>query len=237
MIWLAIAFISIFAGVLSGIVGTGSSLILLPILVFAFGAKSAVPIMAIAAVLANLGRLLVWWVEIRWRPVIYYSITSIPAAAFGAMTLISMPETMGNIVLGFLFFGLIPARRFLKAYNIGRYPIHLAIAGAAIGFLTGIVASSGPLSLAVFSAFGLAKSALIASEAAASFFVYGSKISMFDQLGAVQGEIVIRGCIVGAGLIAGTFLAKHLLRRISHTKHESIIDVVLGLAGLSLVLS
>ena len=49
------------AGCLSGVIGTGSSILLLPLLVHAFGPKQAVPIMAIAAVMANLSRVLAWW--------------------------------------------------------------------------------------------------------------------------------------------------------------------------------
>jgi len=50
----------LFAGTLSGVVGTGSSIILVPILVISFGPQQAVPIMAIAALIANVS------VPIRW---------------------------------------------------------------------------------------------------------------------------------------------------------------------------
>ncbi|WP_157039138.1 hypothetical protein [Pseudovibrio sp. JE062] len=56
---LIIVLSGMFAGVLSGIVGTGSSIILLPILVAVFGTKAAIPIMAIAALIANCGRVIV----------------------------------------------------------------------------------------------------------------------------------------------------------------------------------
>ena len=46
--------VGLVAGTLSGIVGTGSSIMLMPVLVYAYGPKQAVPIMAVAAVLANL---------------------------------------------------------------------------------------------------------------------------------------------------------------------------------------
>ncbi|MDP4796440.1 MAG: sulfite exporter TauE/SafE family protein, partial [Rhodospirillales bacterium] len=71
------------AGALSGIIGTGASIILLPILVFQFGPQQAVPIMAIAAVLGNVGKALAWWREINWRAFWAYSIAGIPAAALG----------------------------------------------------------------------------------------------------------------------------------------------------------
>jgi uncharacterized membrane protein YfcA len=55
------------AGTISGIIGTGSSIMLVPVLVYAFGPKEAVPIMAVAAIMANLARVLAWWREVDWR--------------------------------------------------------------------------------------------------------------------------------------------------------------------------
>ncbi|MBW3039090.1 sulfite exporter TauE/SafE family protein, partial [Acinetobacter baumannii] len=51
MIYVALAVIGDLSGLISGVVGTGSSIILLPILSYIFGAKLAVPIMAIAAIM------------------------------------------------------------------------------------------------------------------------------------------------------------------------------------------
>src|SRR6202000_1883942 len=53
--------VGLVAGTLSGIVGTGSSIMLMPVLVYQYGPKQAVPIMAIAAGMANLSRILAWW--------------------------------------------------------------------------------------------------------------------------------------------------------------------------------
>ncbi len=46
------------AGCIGGIIGTGSSIILLPVLVYTFGPKQAVPIMAVASVMGNFARVL-----------------------------------------------------------------------------------------------------------------------------------------------------------------------------------
>jgi len=48
--------VGLVAGALSGIIGTGSSIMLLPILVFQFGPKQAVPIMAISGLMANIAK-------------------------------------------------------------------------------------------------------------------------------------------------------------------------------------
>jgi uncharacterized protein len=233
--WILVFVVGVFAGVLSGIVGTGSSMILLPILVFVFGAKAAVPMMAISALLANAGRIVVWWSEIRWRAVLWYLALAVPGAALGADTLIAIPETLGNLVLGGLLILLVPTRYVIRAHNIGSKPIHLLLAGGIIGFLTGLVASSGPLSLAAFSSFGLVKTGLIATEAAASFFVFGSKVTTFNQLGAMSSQILIDGAIVGGAVIVGTYGAKHILQRMSVSSHDRVIDVVLLIAGLAII--
>ena len=55
------------AGTLGGVVGFGASIMMLPVLIWSFGAKQAVPIMAIASLMANASRAAVWWREIDWK--------------------------------------------------------------------------------------------------------------------------------------------------------------------------
>ena len=70
--------VGLLAGTISGIVGTGSSIMLMPVLVYQYGPKQAVPIMAVAAVMANLSRILAWWREVDWRACAAYSVTGPP---------------------------------------------------------------------------------------------------------------------------------------------------------------
>jgi uncharacterized membrane protein YfcA len=82
------------AGTLSGIVGFGSSIMMMPVLVLVFGPREAVPIMAIAALMANLSRVVVWRREIDWRAAGAYAATGIPGAALGAGTLVALPPAL-----------------------------------------------------------------------------------------------------------------------------------------------
>lgn len=56
--YIFVLMVGLAAGAVSGIIGTGSSIMLLPILVFTFGPQQAVPIMAVAAVMANISKVL-----------------------------------------------------------------------------------------------------------------------------------------------------------------------------------
>jgi len=72
------------AGTVGGVVGFGTSIMLMPALVLVFGPREAVPIMAIAAIMANASRVAAWWREVDWRATAAYSATGIPAAAHWA---------------------------------------------------------------------------------------------------------------------------------------------------------
>src|SRR6185369_13278593 len=114
MDYLVVLVAGLFAGTLGGIVGTGSSLVLMPILVVMFGPRQAVPIMAIAAFIGNLGRVLAWRREIDWR--------AIPAAMVGARLLLAIPAGVAETALGVFFLSLIPARRWLarRSFRLSR---------------------------------------------------------------------------------------------------------------------
>src|ERR1700720_2387289 len=107
--------VGLIAGTVSGIVGTGSSIMLVPVLVYEFGPKEAVPIMAVAAIMANVSRIMVWWREVNWRACAAYSVTGIPAAAVGARTLLILPSRVVDIAIGLFLILMIPTRRWLTA--------------------------------------------------------------------------------------------------------------------------
>lgn len=143
MNFLFVLAVGLMAGTISGIVGTGSSIMLMPVLVYQYGPKEAVPIMAVAAVMANLSRILAWWREVDWRACAAYSVTGIPAAALGARTLLALPPQAVDISIGLFLIAMVPVRHWLARYHLKASLWQLAVGGAAIGYLTGIVVSTG----------------------------------------------------------------------------------------------
>lgn len=227
--------VGLVAGVVSGVIGTGSSIMLLPILVYTFGPKQAVPIMAVAAVMANFARVLAWWRLVDWRAFAAYSFTGIPAAALGARTLLALPSDIVNACLGIFFLFMIPARHWLRKHDFRLKLWQLAVAGAGIGYLTGLVLSTGPLSVPAFTAYGLTKGAFISTEAASSLFLYVSKLATFGELGALPPDILTKGLLVGASLMAGTFAGKVVMLKLSDDGFRLLLDALLFCSGLSLL--
>lgn len=223
------------AGTVGGIVGFGSSIMLLPALVLVFGPREAVPIMAIASLMANASRVAVWWPVIDWRAAAVYAATGIPAAALGARTLLALPVGVVEAALGLFFIAMIPLRRWLAHRHWRLQLWQLALVGAVIGFLTGIVVSTGPISTPFFLAYGLVKGAFLGTEALGSLAIYAAKLLTFRSLGALPLDLAMKGVIVGSSLVAGAFVAKRVVLALDTAKFRLLMDALLLVAGLTML--
>lgn len=223
------------AGTVGGIVGFGSSIMVMPALVLVFGPREAVPIMAIASLMANASRVMVWWRVIDWRAAAVYAATGMPAAALGARTLLALPVGQVEAALGLFFIAMIPLRRWLAHRHWRLRLWHLALVGAVIGFLTGIVVSTGPISTPFFLAHGLVKGAFLGTEALGSLAVYAAKVLTFRSLGALPLDMAVKGVIVGSSLVAGAFVAKRVVLALDAAKFRLLMDGLLLLAGLTML--
>jgi len=227
--------VGLIAGTLSGIVGFGSSIMLMPVLMIVYGPLQSVPIMAVAAIMANLSRIMVWWREVDWRACAAYSVTGIPSAALGARTLLVLPPRIVEGALGAFFILMIPVRRWLAAHDLRLNRWHLAAVGLVIGFVTGIVVSTGPITAPVFLAYGLVKGAFIATEAAGSLSVYLSKAVVFRSFGALPVDLILKGLVIGSTLMVGSFMAKRFVLRLSPDRFRLLMEALMLVSGIAML--
>jgi uncharacterized protein len=220
------------AGTIGGVVGFGTSIMLMPALVLVFGPRQAVPIMAIASIMANASRVAAWWREVDWRTTAAYSAAAMPAAALGARTLLALPTDIVEAVLGAFFIAMIPLRRWMLRQDWRLSRGQLAAVGAVIGYLTGIVVSTGPLNTPFFLMHGLVKGAYLGTEAMSSIAVYVAKVAAFRTLGALPLEAIAQGLIVGSSLVAGAFIAKRYVRQLDAERFRLLMDGLMLGAGL-----
>jgi uncharacterized protein len=235
MIWALIGLLGLIAGTIGGLIGFGSSIMLMPALVFAVGPKEAIPIMAIAGLMANLSRVAVWWREVDWKAAAVYSAAAIPASALGAITLIQLDPRSLELALGVFFLAMIPLRRWLIARGFTISLWQLALVGAGIGFLAGVVATVGPINTPFFLAYGLSKGPFVSTEALGSAMMGISKATVFRTFGALPWETASRGLLIGATVTCGSYLSKQLMHKISTDQFRGMMDVVLLAAGLLMI--
>lgn len=215
--------------------GTGSSIVLMPILVVMFGPQQAVPIMAVAALMGNLGRVIAWWDAIDWRACLAYCATAVPAAVIGARTLLAIPPGVAESALGLFFLGLIAVRRWLAYRSLKLTLVQLALLGAPLGLLTGIVVSTGPLTVPLFTFHGLERGGLLGTEAAASIGMYLGKVITFQVAGALSWIVFFQGVGVGSTLMAGSFIGKRVVLALAPAVYRLVIDGLLLVSGVVLL--
>ena len=235
MDYLLVLVAGLLAGTLGGIVGTGSSLVLMPILVVMFGPRHAVPIMAVAAIMGNLGRVLAWRRDIDWPACFAYCATAVPGAVLGARLLLAIPPGVAELALGIFFLSLIPVRRWLAKHELKLSLMHLALLGGPLGLLTGLVVSTGPLTVPLFTFYGLERGAFLGTEAAGSIGVYLAKVATFQAFGAFPLEVLVQGLMVGTTLMAGSFAGRYIVLALSPGAFRSLIDGLMLCSGLSLI--
>ncbi|HET6838306.1 MAG TPA: sulfite exporter TauE/SafE family protein, partial [Bradyrhizobium sp.] len=170
-----------------------------------------------------------------WRACVAYSLPGIPAAALGARTLLVLPSRAVDLSIGVFLIAMVPVRHWLARHDLKFSLWHLAVGGAVIGYLTGIVVSTGPLSVPLFLFYGLTRGAFLATEAASSLGLYLSKSVIFQQFGALTPEVALKGLIAGSSLMAGAFIAKRFVLRLEPEVFRLVMDAIMLAAGLSVI--
>jgi uncharacterized protein len=230
--WSLILTVGLLAGTVGGVVGFGASILLLPVLVWSFGAKEAVPLMALAALLANASRVAVWWREVDWTVNAVYCATAVPAAALGARLLVKLDVHLVEAGLGLFLLAAVPLRRWLIARGFRMTLPGMAVVGAGIGFLTGMVASTGPINTPFFLGYGLTKGAFIASEALGSAAISLTKSVVFHSFGALPTQTIWRGLLIGTSLMAGAWISKRIVERMDASQYQWVLEGMMIAAGL-----
>ena len=228
--------VGLLAGAVSGIIGTGSSIMLVPVLVWQFGPKEAVPIMAVAAIIGKSrahprvvarGRLA--------RDRRLFGPRLFRCAVLGAKTLLVLPAHAVDIAIGLFLLAMIPGRRWLASHNIKLNLWHMAIIGAVLGYITGIVVTTGPLTVPIFLMYGLVKGAFLATEAAGSLAIYVAKVLAFRGSARCRGKRSSRASSPAASLMAGTFLAKRFVMKLDAESFRYMLDGLMLVSGLAML--
>lgn len=232
---LIVCSVGLVAGVLGGVIGFGTTILLMPPLVHFYGPMQTVPIIALVAIVANFSRVVLWLREIDWRVCGVYSATAVPAVVLGANTLVQFNARLIELMLGSFLLLMIPARRWLRRQDFRPRLWHMAGVGAGIGYLTGLVASTGAINTPFFLAFGLVKGAYIGTEAASSLTLFLAKGITFHQLGVIDKRAIAQGLLIGVFVLIGSTLSKRLVLQIPEHRFLQLMEGVMLVSGLSIL--
>jgi len=232
---LVLGFLGLGAGVMGGVIGFGTTIILMPALVYFYGPIQAIPVIALVATVANLSRIFLWWSVINWKVCFVYSITAIPAVILGVNTLVTLNDRLVEITLGLFLILLIPIRRWMRQKNFYLKLWQMSLVGAGIGYLTGIVATTGAINTPFFLAFGLSKGAFLGTEAASTLSILFTKGITFHQLGFLNATAMIQGLLIGSCVLVGSIFSKKIVLALPEKKFLLLMELVMLISGASIL--
>jgi uncharacterized membrane protein YfcA len=232
MQWLMLAFAALAASTLAAVTGFGGAAVLLPVLVFGFGVRAAVPILTVAQLIGNGSR--VWFnrSELNWRVASWFALGGVPMALLGGYLFATAPLKALNRLLG-AFLLLVVLWRHLRPRQPKPFPVAaFAAIGAVASFLSALLGSVGPIMAPFFLAFGLVKGAYIGTEALSTVVMHMTKLIAYKQAAVLPSSGLMIGLALGPIMIAGSFLGKRIVDRLPERVFVTIIELVLVAAGL-----
>jgi uncharacterized membrane protein YfcA len=223
------------ASTVAAVTGFGGAVVLLPVVVAVFGVRDAIPILTVAQLLGNAGRVVTNRREVAWPVVGWYSAGAVPAALVGGVLFAQAPlaaltRLLGVFLLVMVAFWYFRRDRFPRLSRRGFAPL-----GAASSFLSALVGSSGPVTAPFFVAHGLVKGAYIGTEALAAVVTHTTKLIAYGNTATLSLQSALAGAGLGVVMISGSVVGKKLLDRVSEKVFVLLVQCTLVLAGLVLL--
>lgn len=219
------------ASTVAAIAGTGGGIILLPVLVATLGVRDAVPVYTLAQFIGNLSRVGFNRREVRVRIVGWFALGAVPMAVAGAMLFTrTSDQTLMRLLGAFLLVSVI-WRRLRQRQN--GFPVRrFILIGGIFAFISALVGSAGPFLAPFFLSFGLTRGAYIGTEALATAIMHLTKIGTYGLGGAITTQAVVLGLSLGPVMIAGSWLGKQIVDRVSERCFIAVVDTALIAFGL-----
>lgn len=230
--WVVLIVGALAGSVIGGVAGFGAGIIMLPLVAWAVGFRSAVPVLTVTMLLGNLAR--IWWSrgEIDRAVVVRFSLGAVPATALGTALYAGAPaEWLGRIV-GVFLVAAVPLRRVLASGLFRMRLRHFPVLGASIGFLSALVVTTGPLNTPFFLAYGLRRRAYIGTETVCALAMHLARGAALARYALLTWEVVVVGVVLGSTMFAGSWLGRHLLDRMSERVFLGVVEALLVVMGL-----
>lgn len=223
------------ASVVGGMAGYGTGLLLPLVLVPVIGAQNVVPVIAIASLFTNFGRLAAMRESVDWGKVVLVLPGAVPLVMLSAWGFTRLDSRGAGLLIGTMLVVLVPLRRLLMRRGFRLDGWQLAAAGGTYGLVSGASAGAGVILVSVLMASGLTGKAVIATDAAVSIVIGLARAGTFGWNGALPGPLLVFALLVGLATVPGGFVAKRIIDILPVRIHTLMLEAVIVIGGLGIV--
>jgi uncharacterized membrane protein YfcA len=227
--------VALFASIVGGVTGYGSSALMPLVLVPLIGPEPVVPIVSISGLFNNVTRAYAFRPFIDLRRGWIVVVAAVPTCMLGAYTYTKLTSAGVLIAIGAMLCLSVPFRRLLTHLNVRMSNGGLAAGAVAYGFLSGSTTGSGVILLSILMAAGLAGAGVVATDAFVSVAVAVSKLFIFGVSGAMTPQVIAFGLLIGFVALPGAFLARAFVERLPVHVHTGILDAIVVLGGAVMI--
>ncbi len=230
---LAAIVIAAFIGfTMAGMAGFGGGVVTLPVLIWAFGMREAVPLLTITQILGGVSRSWLNRDEISWPVAKRFSLGALPPAALGSLLFVTTPTSILTRMLGvaLVLIVLLPhvpwgPKARMKLW--GFVPL-----GATAGFLSAVLGIPGPFYATFYLAYGLSPRAYIGTSSLGMVLVQGPKLAVFGGNGLLDAHTVSLGLAVGVVAFFASYVGQRILRWMPQKLFPAILNAMLVAVGV-----
>jgi uncharacterized membrane protein YfcA len=230
-----VAAVALFASIVGGVTGYGSSALMPLVLVPLIGPEPVVPIVSISGLFNNVTRAYAFREFIDFKRGLIITAAAVPTCMLGAYTYTRLTSAGILIAIGTMLCLSVPLRRWLTHMKVQMSNGGLAAGSFVYGFLAGSTTGSGVILLSVLMASGLAGAWVVATDAFVSIAVAVSKLFVFGVSGAMTPQVIAFGLLIGLVALPGAFLAKAFVERLPVHVHTGILDGIVVLGGATMI--
>jgi uncharacterized membrane protein YfcA len=242
-------------GLLGGLSGAGTGLIVAAFLTPIVGAKAVMPALAIIMLINNGSRVFYYRQSVDLKISVIMIALALPGTWFGTQLYMSLSVGTLEFILGAAILAVLAHRvvhrhrqsALTRATSSSASPESSApstltqrwIGGPialAYGFINSVVPGSGVMVLAFFSAIGMSASAVIANDAVLSAVLNLVKIALFRNLDGLPDSLILISLLCGLATIPGVWFAKWLSGRMQQKTQQGLIELVIAASALHLVI-
>jgi len=226
-----VAFAAFATALFHSVAGFAGALLLSVCLAPLIGVRAVVPVVALAMVISNSNRILLFRQQIDWAAYRAIMITGLPGIVAGAVLYLYLPVKAIALVMGCFLLLSIPLRRVFKKKNYSVGYRGLSAVGIIYGVISGTVFGGGMILGPFLLGANIVGQGLVGIVAAMGLTVNITKTLVFGVGNLLDRELISLGVVVGICTIPGGLLGKWIVRNTSIEVHTLVVEALMFAGG------
>lgn len=222
--------------VISTIGGGGGSLLLVPIVSFAIGARAVAPVLSLGEMLSRPVRLVIFWKNIDWNVAKYHIPGSVAGAFLGAYIFAHIELEWLQIVVGLFLISTVFQYGFgEKERSFPMQALYFLPLGFVVSLFSALIGATGPVENPFYLNYGLEKEEMVGTKTANSFVAGLVQLGTYSFFGVLPRELWGYGIAIGIAAGIGSLVGKRILGDMESKTFRRIVIAVMVVSGLSLI--